>query len=323
MKRILLAAFLFVYAVFPVRAASSLLFFEVQGIIGYSTAGDDLILHSGHAHDAMQKNGIGFDFIQKFSGESGDIGMGALQMRLVWDDAEKRLQPQLYNAWLKFKIGAGNIWAGHNRIAFGAASYWDTHAELLQPLPMYGFGLDRDWGVGYTRDFADGDLGISVSTGSGMGLRFKGNWLATARFSLGVPDQDNYNIGFSFMGGQMPDAMGYMVLSDPDPILLGAIDFALNHGRFEHRAEFDCGTRAHMLALAALYRLSLNLLEENRLKIEGQGTYARKENMEDLFLACGLSFRITADLAARLMYQAELFMGDQSLVFQIYWYFGV
>ncbi|MDR2733159.1 MAG: hypothetical protein LBC99_00780 [Spirochaetota bacterium] len=323
MKRVLLAAFLFILAVFPVYAASSLLFLELQGVVGYSVTEDDFVLHSGHAHDTMQKNGIGFDFIQKFSGESGDVGMGALQMRLVWDDAEKRIQPQVYNAYLKFKIGGGDIWAGHNRIAFGAVSYWDTHADLLQPLSMQGFGFDRDWGIGYSYDFADGDLGIAISTGSGMGLKFRGNWLATSRFSLGILDQDNYTIGFSCMGGRIPDVMGYVITGDPVPILIGGLDFAWNHGRFGHKAEFDCGTRADTFALAALYRLSYNLLEEDRLKLEVQGVYASREGMEDLFLAGGVTFRITADLAARVMYQAELIMGDQSLVLQIYWYFGV
>jgi len=44
---------------------------------------------------------------------------------------------------------------------------------------------------------------------------------------------------------------------------------------------------------------------------------------EELSLACGVTYRITAALAARIMYQAELLMSDQSIVLQIYLYFGV
>ena len=322
MKCLLFLLLSVVFGVFAAEAADSLLYFEAQGVAGYSSM-DDGIYHSGHnKHDAMQKNGIGFDFIKKFSGEYGDFGTGALQMRLVWDDAEDKAQLQIYNAYLKLKTSQADIWVGHNRIAFGLASYWDTHADLLQPLSMYGFGFDRDWGAGISRDFADGDFSATVTTGSGMGLKTKGNWLVASRASYGVLSRDNYNAGVSFMGGKTLDTMGYKLMRDhPRDTFIGGADFAFNHGRMEHKAEFNLGERNNTASVAAFYRIGINFLEENRLKLEGQYVWTKQEGASAVSLGLGATYKINADLTTRIMFQREqAAMNENRVVFQIYYY---
>ena len=322
-----LIPFIFLSAVFSwssANAATGLLYFEAQGIAGYSSMDEKIIYHSGHEYDAMQKNNIGFDYIKKFSGEYGDIGTGALQIRLAWDDAKNKPQLQVYNAYLKGKTPLADIWAGHNRISFGLASYWDTHAHLLQPLSMYGFSFDRDWGGGISRDFANADLSAAVTTGSGMGLKMKGNWLATSRASYGVLSQDNYNFGISFMGGKMLDAMGYHIMHDePKDAILGSVDISLNHGRVEHKAEFNFGQKNDMAATAVFYRIGFNFLEENRLKLEGQYIWIKQEGATDVELGFGAAYRITSALAARAMYQWEREMNGNRVIFQLYFYRGI
>jgi len=302
-------------------ASNSLLYLEAQGVTGYSSMSGGIVYHSMHKHDAMQKNGVGFDYIRKFSGEYGDFGTGALQMRLVWNDADNKPQLQVYNAWFKLKTAPADVWVGHNRLPFGLSSYWNTHADLLQPLSMYGFGFEHDWGAGISRDFANGDFAAAFTTGSGMGLKTKGNWLVATRASYGVLSRDNYNIGVSFMGGKKLDTMGYTVMDDvPKDTLLGGIDFALNHDRLEHRAEFDLGRKNNMAASAALYRIGFNFLEENRLKLEGQCIWTKKEGANDLILGFGPTYKINSRLTARAMYQWEREMKDNRVIFQVYYY---
>jgi len=306
-NRALLVLIFTVFSVLSARAADSLLYFEAQGIAGYSSmegGSDGAVYHSGHKYDTMQKNGIGFDYIKKFSGEYGDWGTGALQMRLVWEDADNEPQLQIYNAYFKVKTGIADVWAGHNRIPFGLASYLDTHAELLQPLSMSGFGFDRDWGAGISRDFAAGDFSAAVTTGSGMGLKTKGSWIVSSRASYGVLSRDNYNVGVSFMGGKMLDTMGYELMDDnPKNTLLGGFDFAWNHDRVEHKAEFDFGRKNDMTAAAVFYRAGCNFLEENRLKLEGQYAWTKQEGASAHGLGFGAAYKVNSSLTARAMYQ--------------------
>ncbi len=89
------------------------------------------------------------------------------------------------------------VWVGHNRPAFGLGSYFDSHGLLLRTLAIQGFGYDRDWGVGLYKDFSWGDISASGTTGSGMPVYTKGNYMTAARVSYGVLSQDNFNVGFS------------------------------------------------------------------------------------------------------------------------------
>ena len=301
-------------------AADSLLYFEAQGIAGYSSMDDEAVYHSGHKHDTMQKNGIGIDYIRKFSGEYGDWGTGALQMRLVWNDADNEPQLQVYNAWFKLKTAPADFWIGHNRVPFGLAAYLDTHADLIQPLSMSGFGFDRDWGAGVSRDFADGDFSAAVTLGSGMGLKTNGNWVTSSRVSYGVLPRDNYNIGVSFMGGKTLTAMGYEVMdAEPVDTLRVGVDFAWNHSRVEHKAEFCLGQMNDMAARAILYRVGVNFMEENRLKFEGQYVRTKMDGMNDGGLDFGAAYKINSNLTARAMYKWDWETRDKSVVFQLYY----
>ena len=217
--------------------AADLLYFEAQGIAGWSSAENKAVYHSASKHDVMQKNSIGFDWLHKFSGQSGDWASAALQMRLAYNDSDHDFTPQVYNAWFKIKTRAGDVWAGHNRIAFGLASYWDTHADLLGDMPMQGVGFDRDWGAGWSMDTADGNLSASITTGSGMPLRTYGNKIFAARAAKGVLNYDNYTAGLSVMAGKTLDTMGYKIMNrSPKNQWLIGFDGALNSNNLEHKA---------------------------------------------------------------------------------------
>lgn len=303
-------------------ASSSLLYFEAQGVAGYSDSGDDLIFHSESAEDVMQKSSVGFDFIQRLSGETGDFGMIAVQARLAYDpDAEDEIEAQLYNAYYKHKAGWSDLWFGHSRPALGLSSVLDSHALLLPTLAMRGFGFDRDWGIGASRDLAWGNLSASVTTGSGMPLRFEGNYLASARVAKGFLNQDNYSFGISLAHGETLHTMGYEVMSeDAMELSLAGLDFSYLWDNYEVRFEAMGGTSMDEDAYALFARFGVNLLEEGRLKLEVQPEHTKIGDMDGFQFAVGPTCQLTDDITLRAMYQYDELADEQRAVVQLYYY---
>jgi len=311
----------------PAFGKSYLLYLEAQGVGGYDTAEDGPIYYSMNPLDVMQKPSVGFDYLQRFSSETGDWGSFALQMRLAYNEAyratgEDEFQVQIYNAFFKYKAGFADLWIGHSRIAFGLGSYLDSHALLLQPLAMYGYGYDRDWGVGATRDFEWGNVSFSYSTGTGMPLEFDGNYLLSARASYGVLSRDNYNIGFSSSYGKPLDTIGYEVIM-PDPVetFLVGTDFTYFWNNIENRFEAVAGEKDDENTYAFLWRIGVNLLDEDRLKLEFQPVYRNLAGDWNYELNGGVTYKLTSDLTLRGVYTYDGAMNDNRVVFQIYWYY--
>ena len=303
-------------------AGDSLLYFEGQAVGGYSSAREAAVWHSMSAAEPMQKSSAGFDLLRKFSGGSGDLGTLALQGRLAWDpDAPDRLEPQLYNAYYRSRTPYAYLWAGHARAAAGLESYFDTHGALLQTLPMYGYGFDRDWGLGASRDTAWGGAALSLTTGSGMRLSAPGTYAVSGRVFGGVLASDNYTVGAYAAAGRTQGIAGYRV-TDPEvkPYSAAGADCALLWDRWELRADLRAGTARGARYLAGLGRLGLNLLDENRLKLEAQAVYSGTARMEGWALAAGASYALTPELSWRAMYERDAVMDDDRLVGQLYYY---
>ncbi len=271
---------------------------------------------------AMQKPSLGFDYVQRFAKATGDFAILAVQGRLAWNaGGESRLEPQLYNAYIRFKFSLADLWAGHNRPAFGLSSVFDTHAHLLQTLAMDGYGYDRDWGLGLNRDLPKGNWSLSLTTGSGMPFRLQGNYLLSGRMSFGVLSQDNWSLGLSAAYGKALETMGYKVVSsDPRPLGLAGADFSLFWNNFENRLEAIAGRKFGESALAVFWRLGVNFLEENRLKWEIQPVFRKEGGETMLEISTGVTYLATGDLALRIIYAYEGEIRDSRVVFQIYYY---
>ena len=325
-KRVGLAFFLVLLSAGPVFASSYLLYFEAQGVGGYSTEKDGPIYYSVDKADVMQKPGIGVDYVQRLSGETGDYATLAVQLRLAYNQPYEELdqdqvQLQLYNAFFKYKAGFSDLWIGHNRMAFGLASYFDSHAQLLQPLIMQGYGFDRDWGVGATRDFEWGNLALSYTTGTGMPLEFDGNYLLSARISKGVLGRDNYNLGFSTAYGKTLDTMGYLVLdSNPQEYFLVDADFTYLWNNIENRFEVAAGERMDEATYALFWRIGVNLLEEDRLKLEFQPVYWKLMGEGNYLFSGGATYKLTSDVTLRGLYSHDANTNDNRFVLQVYFY---
>jgi hypothetical protein len=309
------------------QAADHLLYFEAQGIAGYSSELAKPIYYSQNPDAEMQKPSVGFDYLQRFSGESGDWATFALQGRLALKvdgtegANETKLEPQIYNAYFKFKTPQPYVWVGHNRPAFGLSSYLDSHSHLLRTLSVEGFGYDRDWGVGLYKDFSWGDIAASATTGSGMPVYFKGNYMTAARASYGVLSQDNFNVGFSLGYGETLDTMGYKLRdSEPKLMKLAGLDLAFLRNYFEHRFEALGGRWLGEETYAFLYRFGINLSQEGRLKIEAQPIYWKISGKENYQFSFCISALATSDLTVRLAYTYDDSTYDNRVVLQLYYY---
>jgi len=311
----------------PLMASSSLFYLEAQGVAGYSSSEKKEIFYSIHQQDSMQKPSVGFDYVQKFSGDTGDIATLAVQMRASFDRTRSMdgyIEPQLYNAYLKFKTPAFDLWIGHDRPALGLSSYFDSHGLLLPTLAMEGFGFDRDWGGGLYRQFDFGDLSVSATTGSGMPPYFKGSYLASARIGIGVLSRDNYTVGFSGGYGHVLDTMGVNIISSSvHGFGMGGIDYTQLWNNLEFRIDCLAGKREGKLAAAALFRMGINLLDEDRLKIEVQPVYWRMGHENNYQAFGSVSYIITEYLTVRTMYEYDYHANDHKVVGQLYFYWRV
>jgi hypothetical protein len=263
--------------------------------------------------------------VQRFSGASGDFAILAVQVRLAYNqEGERTFEPQLYNGYLKFKLAAADIWIGHNKPKFGLSTVLDNHGTLLQPLAMMGFGFDRDWGVGFDKDFAGGSAGLSLTAGSGMALNLKGNFLAAARIAGGVLEQDNHSLGFSAAIGQILEVKGLKLLADaPQNFFMAGFDGSWLVNNWQHSLDIMAGVRADHPAAAVFWRTGLGLLAEARLKLEVQPAFLLFRGEALFQLAAGAAFLAWPDWTLRAMVAYDGEMKDTKLIFQIYYYKGV
>ncbi|MFA5162178.1 MAG: hypothetical protein WC421_08015 [Elusimicrobiales bacterium] len=300
------------------RAQSRLLYLEAQAVAGYSPNTGKIVYYSMNENDAMQRPSLGADFVGKLSGGNGDWGTLALQPRIAWNGGP---QFQLYNGYLRARTPFCYLWAGHNRTAVGLESYFDTHGALLQTLPMYGFGFDRDWGIGASRDFGWGGAAFSATTGSGMPFYMKDSYLVSARVSLGALGRDNYNAGVYFSGGRTPDITGYHA-SDLTPMPYGFLgaDFAYLVDNFDFRADLRKGEKQGRAAYAALGRIGAGFAEEGRLKLELQPVFYLSGGESGCDIAAGASYAVSPELTLRSLYERSTMPDDSRLTFQMYYY---
>jgi hypothetical protein len=304
------------------RAQGTLFFLEIQAVGAYATAPRAFQFFSLLPDDVMQKPSLGFDWVQRFSGKTRDIGVLAVQARLAYDEeGEHEIEPQLYNAYFRLKTRPVNIWAGHNRPALGISSVLDSHALLLPAPAMLGFGFDRDWGVGLDRDFSWGGAAVSLTAGSGMPLYLKGNYLAALRVFKGVLARDNYSLGLSLAHGRILETMGY-TLVDAEPFGWDSVSLDISHvwRNLENRAEVLIGRSDGAGAFLAFWRAGLAFLDEGRLKVEAQPVITRRAGAWQYALGASLTYLANADLAGRFMVYYDRERRGARFAVQLYYY---
>ena len=330
------------------QAADHLLYFEAQEIFGYSSALGKTIPYSMYPDVEMQKPSVGFDYVQRFSGESGDVATLALQARLAATQVEQgagylaeqrvfkaeqdgyKLQPQVYNAYLKVKTPWTYVWIGHNRPAFGLSSVLDSHGLLLSTLGMR-FGYDRDWGVGANKDFSWGDISASETSGTGMpfigsmaGMPFNSHYMTAARVSYGVLSRDNYSIGYSQTSGKTLQTTGYTLMElVPRPMHMSGTDLTILNNNLEHRFDLLAGEWLGEELHAFFYRFGVNLDQEGRYKLEAQTMYWKFGMERDYRMALCFSVLATSNLTVRTAYVYDGLTDDNRFLMQLYYYMPI
>ena len=323
LNKLLLSAAILAAAASQVLASDSLLYLETQMVAGYSSLQQKMIYYSMNQQMAMQKPSVGIDYVKKYSSDYGDWGTLALQGRVAYDETyNSHVETQIYNAYILRKLGYADVWIGHNKPAFGLNSIVDSHGYLLQTLTSEGFGFERDWGAGGYMVFDKGDLNFTLTSGSGFLLYYSGNYLASTRLSYGILNKDNYTAGLSFSNGQIYDMMDYHRIHDYlFQTSLAGVDFSWNTHNFEVKFESTAGTMGSYQVNATLVRLSYNILEENRLKIEAQPVLSKTvDEGQDYKVYGGISYILNEYLALRTMYVYDHFSGDHSVIGQAYYY---
>lgn len=321
-----IAFIVLLFAAGATQAADHLLFLEAQGIAGYSTRLSKPIYYSMNPDAEMQKPTIGFDYLHKLAGAAGDIGTFALQARLALvaeGKSEYKLEGQVYNAYLKLKTPYSDVWIGHNRPAFGLGSYFDSHGLLLRTLAIQGIGYyDRDWGLGAYRDYQWGNAAASLTTGSGMPAYVdKGNYMAATRASLGVLNEDNYNIGLSLGYGRTLDTMGYQLRErNAGKMRLLGMDAAYLRNNLEHRFDGLIGTWLGEDTYGFSYRLGVLLNEEGSVKIEAQPMLWKVGRETDVQMGVCVSDQVTSNLTGRVQYEYDQQSDDHRVIVQLYYY---
>jgi hypothetical protein len=89
---------------------------------------------------------------------------------------------------------------------------------------------------------------------------------------------------------------------------------------WEGRFEVLGGERLGQPAYGLLWRLGLNLTEENRLKLEVQPEVLRTGTDISNNISAGLTYLINGDLTWRAMYQYDNATNDHRVLTQLYYY---
>ncbi len=325
----LLACFL-ILGVTTLSAEDTLLFVEAQMVGGYSSPEDGFVWYSHHQYDAMQKPSLGFDLIKRFSNESRDWGMLALQYRVAYQkDNKPRFASQLYNAYFKYKAPFADLWIGSNRPATGLSSSLDNHASLLPDMTMKVFTYDRDWGIGAERE---GDLlKVSASLTNGAGMRIynkDGNYMLAARLGIGNLNKHNYNVGISAVHGKVLEAMGYRlghtdtvdgsyILHDENYL---GVDASLRYLNYDLKVDALSGNFYDQPARALMIRAGARFFDEDRLSLEAQYLHSKHAVFENTDLSAGLAWKLSPDVTLRTMYNYHTQDKAYKIIGQIYYY---
>ena len=311
--------------IIPVDGSNNLLFFEMQGITSYRQQEKEIVWYSHHPHETMQKPSFGLDYLRRFRTAGQDRGYLAIQARLAFDEHEEfKFEPQLYNAYYNFKIMRSDLWIGHNKTALGLSSYLDNHALLIADNSMSSLNFDRDWGIGFNTEKQYTDYRFSLTTGSGMPLYFKNNYLFSARMGIGDLNRDNRNIGFSVAQGKILKTMGYHYMHNKmtHDLLAGGFDAGIRYLNKYLMTDIIAGKYDNNNAYAALIRAGINILPDDRLNLEAQAQLFRTGRNREENLSGGFTYRLTPYLTIRTLLTHETNESSNTLTMQLYYLRG-
>jgi hypothetical protein len=115
--------------------------------------------------------------------------------------------------------------------------------------------------------------------------------------------------------------MGYeKMMPDPTRVFLAGADVSFFWNNLENRLEAMAGEKMDEDNVAVLWRIGVNFLDEDRLKLEAQPVYRSIGDDWRYEISAAISYKWTADMTLRTMYTHDGDTNDDRVVFQVYWY---
>ena len=286
-------------------AQGNLLSLEAQAVGSYNDDDRSINWYSQDPHEAMQKPSVGVDYLYRAGSATRDYGYLSLQARLAYDDAEaNNLRLQIYNAFVTLKQPGVDLWLGHHKTALGLSSYLNNHALLMMDNTMSALNFDRDWGLGLVFDRQKPIVSIAATTGSGMPLYVKDNYLLTARIAVGEYSKENYSFGLSGGFGRTLRSMGYEIMHNKatHEYKTVGVDFSKRYLSLYTNGDLLYGSYHEKRAYSGLLRLGYYLLQEDKASVELQAMAGELTGAKSQSYAAGLTYHVSSDVSIRSMF---------------------
>ncbi len=269
---------------------------------------------------SMLKNSVGAEYLGKFSNEYGDFMTINLQTRLTYKPLENDWGLEVHNAWLEYNIKLGNkLRIGHFDPFYGLEPLLDTHGTLLQTLAHKNIGFKSDWGIGFRRFFKKFDYETAIQLGSGMKIKYDGNFLFTQR--IGTFQKNNPTHGLSFLYGKiLMDEITHGNTFDMEEKMILKKRIGLD-SQYQIRSmllktELNYGKNGSDTVYGLFLEANYPIFKALQSEIQWQ-TFSQNE--KENVLSLSLAYKIIPELTFRTAYFHN-FNDEKQIIMQIYYY---
>lgn len=319
-EKLLLLALLI--AISPLAALNDELSIDAQiAMSGYFEEGT-FELYSHDPLDVKQKPSLGLAYNLQLDSKGNNYGYLALQGRVAYSEhTDSNLQFQLYDAYAKVALAEFDLWAGHHRTPVGLSSYLDSHPLIMSDNTYSGLNFNRDWGLGIAFDRHYPHVNLALTTGSGMPLKIKENFLFSGRAGWWNFAEDDIAVGVSAAAGKVLQTIGYEVLDGGrrQDLIVGGVDFSKKIANFYGHGDALWGNYDGQTAHSLMGRLGMNLLENEKLNVELQGMNIEKGSYATNILSIGGGYALAPHLDLRGVLNISNRKHLNAIILQLYY----
>lgn len=286
----------------PLWALDQELSFEAQLAVSGNFDEGTLELYSHHPLDVKQKPALGVDYRLHYNSQGEDRGYLAFQGRVAYSETrDSNLELQLYDAYANIVLKDFDLWAGHHRTPVGLSSYLDSHHFIMFDNTFSGLNFNRDWGVGVAFDRHYPNVNLALTTGSGMPLKLKDNFLLSGRVGWWNYEEDEIALGVSAAAGKVLNTIGYEVLDGGKrrDLFVGGVDFSKKIANFYGHADALWGNYQGHAAHTVMGRLGFNFMDEDKVNVELQGMNIELDHYATNIMSIGAGYELATNLDLR------------------------
>lgn len=279
-------------------------------------------LYSHNFLDVKQKPSLGLAYNLQFNRKGDNFGYLAFQGRMAYSEhTDSNLQFQLYDAYADISLENFDLWAGHHRTPVGLSSYLDSHPLIMSDNTYSGLNFNRDWGVGIGFDRHYPSVNLALTTGSGMPLKMKENFLFSGRVGWWDYAEDDIALGVSAAAGKVLQTIGYEVLDGGrrQDLFVGGVDFSKKIANFYGHGDVLWGSYEGDAAHSVMGRLGMNILEDEKLNVELQGMNIEMGSFATNILSLGGGYELAPHLDLRGVLNISNRKHLNAIILQLYY----